>query len=115
NAKGYSNAIFSGLTTLEIAKVIREYILPNESLCGLYHLSADAISKYDLLKIINKSYGCNIDIERFDDFYIDRSLDSSEFRKKTGYVPNSWEKLIGDMHDDYVSCKYYCGAREQQC
>ncbi len=111
NARGYLNAIFSGLPTLEIARIVRDYILPDDSLYGVYHLSADAISKYELLKIINKSYGCNITIERFDDFYIDRSLDSSEFRRKTGYIPNSWEELINDMYNDYMSCEYYLRAK----
>ncbi len=112
NAKGYSNAIFSGLPTIEIARVIREYILPNTSLYGLYHLSADAISKYDLLYLINKHYGTNISIEKFDDFYIDRSLDSSRFAKATGYLAPSWDELIKRMFDDYEECQHY---KERQC
>jgi dTDP-4-dehydrorhamnose reductase len=112
SANGYSKAIFSGLPTVEIAKVLREYILPNDTLCGVYHLSTDAISKYDLLTLINKRYEANINIERFDDFYIDRSLDSSKFSKQTSYVAPKWEQLIEDMYIDYKKCDYYIKEEE---
>ena len=46
--KGYRNAIYSGLTTLEIARVVDKYVIPNTALEGIYHLSSDKIDKYYL-------------------------------------------------------------------
>lgn len=106
-AKGYTNAIFSGLPTIEIANVIKNYILPNQELCGIYHLSASAISKYDLLSIVNERYDLGIEIERFDDFFIDRSLDSKRFLQATKYEAPDWTKLVEAMHKDYLDSSYY--------
>ncbi|EMQ2223667.1 TPA: SDR family oxidoreductase [Citrobacter freundii] len=97
---GFTNAIFSGLPTCYMAEVIHKYVLPN-NLSGLFHLSVDPISKYDLLNIIKKVYGKNIDIKPADDFRIDRSLNSTLFRNKTNFAPESWTKLIEKMNDEY--------------
>jgi dTDP-4-dehydrorhamnose reductase len=66
----------------------------------LYHISSEPINKYDLLKLINEAYDADIEIEPFDDFRIDRSLDSSKIRKLTGFQPASWEEMIGEMAND---------------
>ena len=50
--KGFKNVIYSGITTLEIAKIINNFILPNNSLNGLYHISSRPIDKFSLLKMI---------------------------------------------------------------
>jgi len=97
--KGYRRAIFSGLPTVEIARVIRDYVLPHPELQGVYHLSADPISKYDLLKMVARVYGKSIEIVPDDTLVIDRSLDSSRFRVAAGYVPKSWDEMIVAMHE----------------
>ena len=97
--KGYRKAIFSGLPTVVVARVIRDYVLPRPDLHGLFHLSADPINKYDLLKLVARVYGKEIDIEPDDQLVIDRSLDSSRFRSETGFRPASWPELIRDMCD----------------
>lgn len=94
---GYRKAVFSGLPTVEIAHVIRDLIIPNSSLRGLYHVSADPINKYDLLCLIAKTYCKDIDVRPDDNFVIDRSLDSSKFRKATGFSPKPWPALVESM------------------
>jgi len=95
--KGYAGAIFSGLPTVELARVIRDHVLPNDKLRGLYHVSSAPISKYDLLCLIRKVYGTEADIVRDDAVRIDRSLDSSRFRQMTRYVPPPWPELVAAM------------------
>ena len=97
--RGFTKAIFSGLPTVEIARVIKSHVLPYPEFHGLYHLSVDPISKYDLLSIVSDVYGKQIDIVPDDSLVIDRSLDSSRFREATGFLPKSWSGLIQDMHD----------------
>jgi dTDP-4-dehydrorhamnose reductase len=97
--QGYTNAIFSGLPTVEIARIIHEYVIPNSHLHGLYHVSAEPISKYDLLSLVAKEYGKEIAIRAKNDFVIDRSLNSERFRSATGFVPDSWVQLIHRMHE----------------
>lgn len=96
---GYSKAIFSGLPTVELANVINSYILPDSDLHGLYHVSAEKISKFDLLNLVSKIYNKKITIIRDENVVINRSLDSAKFKKITGYVPPDWEKLIISMKD----------------
>ena len=99
--KGYRNAIFSGLTTPEIAKVLTKYVIPNKKLKGIYHLSGKPISKYDLLYIIKKVYKKEIKILPDFKIKINRSLNSRLFKKVTGYKPPTWNKLIQEMYDFY--------------
>lgn len=97
--KGFKKAIFSGLPTVEIARLIRDYVLPNPDLHGLYHVSADPINKYDLLNLVADTYGKTIAIEPDESFVIDRSLDSSRFRSITGFQPKSWTDLVASMRN----------------
>lgn len=97
--KGFTKAIFSGLPTIEIANVLESHVFNNSKLHGLYHISADPISKYNLLVLINSIYSKNIDIIPDDSLVIDRSLNSTRFREATGYTPAPWPQLIQAMHN----------------
>ena len=96
--RGFSRAIFSGLPTVEIARVIDQYVLPRPDLSGLYHLSAEPIDKLSLLKLVAKIYGNEIQVDDDPSFIIDRSLDSTRFRAETGYRPADWPSLVQQMH-----------------
>jgi dTDP-4-dehydrorhamnose reductase len=102
--RGFTKAIFSGFPTIEMEKIIAEYVLPRNDLHGLYHVSSEPISKYDLLKIVAKQYGKNIEIEPVSDITIDRSLDSKRFQDATGYKPPAWPDLINAMYLDFKGC-----------
>jgi dTDP-4-dehydrorhamnose reductase len=99
SVRGFTKAIFSGLPTVELARVIRDHVLPHPELHGLYHVSAAPINKYDLLQLIAGTYGKSIDIQPYDQFSIDRSLDSTRFREASGYVPAAWPDLVRVMHE----------------
>ena len=95
--QGYSKAIFSGLPTAELARVVRDHLLPHSELSGLYHVSAEPISKLDLLRLIGASYDHDVAIEPNSSLVIDRSLNSDRFREATGYSPPSWPELVAIM------------------
>jgi dTDP-4-dehydrorhamnose reductase len=99
---GYSKAIFSGLPTCYIAKLLADFILPNPDISGLFHLSVDPIDKYALLNLIAVEYEKTITIHESQDLVINRSLNSDKFRKLTHFNPPSWRKLVEYMHKDYV-------------
>lgn len=94
---GYTRAVFSGVPTVELARIIRDYVVPNPEMKGLFHVSAEPINKFDLLTLIARVYGKTIEIKPSDEVVIDRSLDSSRFRSATGYAPPSWPDLIQRM------------------
>jgi dTDP-4-dehydrorhamnose reductase len=97
--QGYKNAIFSGLPTVEIARIIHDHVIPNPDMHGLYHVSAAPINKFDLLSLVAKEYGKEISIRPIDAFVIDRSLNSDRFRQATGFAPAPWSELIHRMHE----------------
>ena len=99
SVKGFSEAVFSGLPTVEIARIIKDYVIPNKDLRGVYHVSAEPINKYDLLNLVANIYGHKIEIIRDTNFKIDRSLDSSRFRVATGFKPDLWHEMIAAMRD----------------
>ena len=96
--KGFTRAIFSGLPTVELARVMRDFVIPRPELRGLYHVSAEPINKHELLKLLVQFYGKSIEITPDDKLNIDRSLDSSRFRSLTGYAPPTWPELVRTMH-----------------
>jgi len=98
SCKGFNRAIFSGLPNTEFARVVRDVVIPRSELRGLYHVGAEPIGKYELLKLIAKAYGKPIEIVRDDEFAIDRSLNSARFNQATGYKPAAWPELIQAMH-----------------
>ena len=99
HVKGFKKAVFSGLPTIEIGKLIKNHVIPNDKLHGVYHVSAEPIDKYELLCIMKRIYGKKIEILLDKDFFIDRSLDSTRFRNETGFVPPCWNEMVQTMHD----------------
>jgi len=97
--KGYAKAIFSGLPTVELASVIKDYVLTHPELHGLYHVASAPIAKLELLRLIAGQYKKKIDIVPNECLEIDRSLNCERFRKATGYVAPAWPELIEKMFD----------------
>lgn len=98
NCKGFTRVIFSGLPTVELARIIRDVVIPRKDLSGVYHVAAQPILKYDLLKLVAEVYGKSIKVEPDDQLVIDRSLDAGRFRDATNYVAPGWRTLIESMH-----------------
>jgi len=97
--KGYTKAIFSGLPTVELARVVRDEVLPRSELSGLYHVASAPIAKYDLLKLIAGVYGKKIEIIPDDALVIDRSLNAERFKDATDYVVPPWPELVKRMFE----------------
>ena len=100
--KGFSNAIYSGLPTIELAHIIHKLIIPNHKLHGLYHIASKPISKYELLTLIAKIYQKKINISKSLIPKINRSLNSKKFERATGYKAKKWDLLIKSMHSHFI-------------
>lgn len=100
--RGFSRAIFSGLPTTELSRLITDQIVSGRLATGLYHVAAEPISKADLARLIIRQYGLSVEVIDDPSVKIDRSLDASHFRTLTGYVPASWPALIRDMHSNHM-------------
>ena len=95
---GYTNAIYSGLTSLEFAKVLLYLLDKKINLNGIFHVSSDPIDKFTLLSMIKRKFKLDsIHIKPYKEFRCDRSLDGTTFLNKTNYKIPSWEIMIDEM------------------
>jgi dTDP-4-dehydrorhamnose reductase len=101
--KGFRHAIFSGLPSVEFARLVRDVVIPNPTLSGLFHIAAAPIDKLSLLRLIASVYRKSTHIAEDDIFQIDRSLNSERFAQATGYRAAAWPELIEAMYKDYQS------------
>lgn len=97
--KGFSRAIFSGLPTVELARVMKDFVVPHPELSGLYHVAAEPITKLDLLQLVAAQYRKAIEIQADETLIINRSLNGSRFSAATGYLAPAWPELIRRMHE----------------
>jgi dTDP-4-dehydrorhamnose reductase len=97
--RGFTIAIFSGVPTVESARVIRDFVLPNQQLHGLYQVASLPINKNNLLHLLKSAYGKAIDIVPDSQVVIDRSLDGVKFHEATGYLSPEWTELVAKMHE----------------
>lgn len=97
---GYTRALFNGLPTVELAALIRDHILPQPNLSGLYHVSSEPIDKYTLLRLVAAAYGKTIEIVPDDAVVVDHTLDSTLFSEATGYRAPAWPELVRRMHEN---------------
>ena len=99
-ARGYCESIFSGFTTTALSGIIGIIISEHPDLDGVWHVAANPINKFDLLELINKTYGLEIEIIPDAEIVCDRSLDGSRFETATGFAPPDWQSMIEEMAKD---------------
>ena len=97
NVFGYANAYFNGLPTIEVARILDEFLLEKYKISGVLHIGGNVISKYKLLKIIKSHYSWPHEVIRDESVELNRSLKIQNFLNLTGYAPISWERLIFKM------------------
>ncbi len=95
--KGYQKAIFSGLTTPELSRVIIRVLQQADELSGLWHVSSTPITKFELLTkaAIHLNWSGTIVPETL--FECDRSLNSDALRSRLNYVPPSWDTMLAEL------------------
>ncbi len=97
---GFRNAIYTGLTTFELCRVIENILIKHAGASGLYNVSSEPISKYDLLMLIKKKMDLDIEVVPDDAVRCDRSLNSTRFRREFNYTPPSWEAMVEELSKD---------------
>lgn len=111
---GFRKAIYSGFPTSVLADIIGDLIERFPDLDGLFHISSEPINKYELLKLVREEFDVDIEIEPFDDFFIDRSLDSTKFRKRTGFQPLDWRTMVRQMAQDWEIYEKWRDLRKER-
>ena len=92
--EGFTKAIWSGATTIELAKAIKWFI--NNNITGLYHLTNGIpINKYDLLHLFKKYTNKNIEISKVDGIVTNKSF--IDTRQEIDYQLPTYDAMIRDM------------------
>ena len=94
---GFTKAIYSGFTTLEMARIIERILTRHPRLSGMWHVASEPISKFDLLQLCREKLGWKGVIEPNDEFVCDRSLNGDRFNEATGYDPPGWKAMISEL------------------
>jgi len=96
-AKGYRRAIYSGFTTVEMARIVALLLERHPKLTGLWQVASAPIDKYSLLQLVRDAFKLEVELTPDDAFVCDRTLDASRFEAATGYRPPSWEAMIREL------------------
>lgn len=97
---GYRNAKYTGLTTQALCEIIDILLRKRMDLCGIWQVSSDEISKYELATKLNKKLSLNIEVRENLEFSCDRRLDSGPFKRETGIRIPTWDEMINQFADD---------------
>jgi dTDP-4-dehydrorhamnose reductase len=95
--KGFTNAIYTGFTTLEMSRIIEKLLVEFPNASGVYQVSSEPINKYELLLLFREKLGHDIEIVPEGSFYCDRSLDSTRFRADFNYTPPDWTAMLEEL------------------
>ncbi|HYG97514.1 MAG TPA: SDR family oxidoreductase [Terriglobales bacterium] len=98
--RGFTRAIYSGVTTNLMARIVAECITRQRSLSGLYQVTGQTITKYDLLCVLREAFRLDIEITPDDSFVCDRSMSGEKFEKATAYVAPPWKELAAELAND---------------
>lgn len=91
---GFTKAIWSGVTTIELAKVIK--LIIEDDIAGLYHVTNNqSINKYELLNLFKKYTNKNIEIIPVDGKNVNKSF--IDMRKELNYTIPSYEEMVKEM------------------
>ena len=94
---GFRRARFSGLTTRELARIIRRVLLEHPQLSGVWHVAGEPIDKYTLLLGLRAALGVDCEIVARDEPVINRALDATRFDTVTGYRPPTWAQMLEEF------------------
>lgn len=100
---GYSQVYYTGLTTNFLAHEIVRIMKNYPTLSGLYQVSSEKISKYQLLVLLNKKFNNKAEIIEDNSKKSDKSLNCDKYIKATGFIKPNWV----DMIDDLVKANLY--------
>jgi dTDP-4-dehydrorhamnose reductase len=101
--RGFRQAIFSGLSTAALAKILAAVISDHRGLTGIRHVASEPISKFDLLQLLKDAYGLEVEIVPDDEVVSDRSLDGTRFQQETGLRAETWPEMAAALAADETS------------
>jgi dTDP-4-dehydrorhamnose reductase len=96
--KGFTQAWYTGISTLEMARIVGDIIEIHPDLSGLYQLSIERpVSKYDLLCMARDAFNFDVEIVPDHSFEIRPTLDSTLLRSKIDVALPTWPDMMRSL------------------
>lgn len=96
--KGFTKALYSGVSTTFMSKVVCEIIENHPRLSGLYQLAIDhPVSKYELLCLARDAFQVDVNIIPDDTFETYPTLNGTKLRNELKLSVPSWKDMIHDL------------------
>lgn len=96
---GYTNAIYSGITTIEFARLLSEVVFEAPEMAGLWHVASTPISKCELLRLVDREYRWGGKIVPDSKVQCDRSMTADRLARAYDYRPPPWPQMIRQMRE----------------
>ncbi len=100
HVEGYTRAMYSGLTTNMLSNVVADIIEDEAKLSGLYQVTGNTISKFELLKLIQERFKLPLEVVPDEMVHCDRSMVGDKFKDATGFEAPDWPELIDQLAKD---------------
>ena len=110
---GYTQALYSGVTSNYLAELVARIIEQHAELSGLYQVTGPTISKFELLGLLRDAFGLDLEIVPDDKFFCDRSMKGDKFLHATGHRCPPWPALIAQLGNDTTPYNEWRGNAQQ--
>ena len=99
---GFSRVIYSGVTTVYMARLVADLIKNHKDLSGIYNIASNPISKFELLHLINDNFDLGLVINKDQSIISNKTLDPSKIDNELGIKSSNWNELIIELKKDYM-------------
>lgn len=110
--RGFTRHLYSGLPTLHLSRLLGRLLEADLPLRGLYQVASEPINKHDLLCLLSKAMGLNINVVAEHEPHCDRTLDGTRFAQATGYEVPPWPQLVTEMSEDPIPYDRWIGGEQ---
>ena len=100
---GFSRVMYSGVTTIYMARLVADLIDNHKNLSGIYNVASKPISKFELLHLINDNFDLGLIINDDKTVISNKTLNASKIEKEIGLLTPSWDELIFELKKDYMN------------
>ena len=100
---GFSRVMYSGVTTIYMARLLSDLIVNHKNLDGIYNVASKPISKFELLHLINDKFDLGLIINKDQNITSNKTLNASKIEKEIGIESPHWNDLIVEIKKDYMN------------
>ncbi|MEM0906048.1 MAG: sugar nucleotide-binding protein [Pseudomonadota bacterium] len=98
---GYTNAVFSGPSAIEVARLVAKILASHGPMGGLMHVAAAPIDKFTLLTMVRDAFSLSTEIVADESVVIDRSMRAGRLEMRYGYTAPSWPAMVEELARHY--------------